>query len=178
MALGTLILRLTVGGLFVGHGLQKLTGAFDGPGIEGATGFMQSLDIHPPRQNAIASASAETFGGAALALGAATPAASAALIAVMTTAVRKVHLQNGVWNSAGGWEFNAVLAAAAAAIAADGPGKISFDALFGKSKWGAGAGLFAIAAGVAGSYAVTEYAKRAKPADTTLEDESSSAPAS
>ena len=38
MALGTLLLRLTVGGLFVGHGLQKLTGAFDGPGLDGVTG--------------------------------------------------------------------------------------------------------------------------------------------
>jgi putative oxidoreductase len=164
MALGTLLLRLTVGGLFVGHGLQKLTGAFEGPGLEGVTGMMSSLDIHPARQNAIAVASAETFGGAALALGAATPAAAAALIATMVTAVRKVHLQNGIWNSKGGWEFNAVLAAAAVAVASDGPGVVSIDAIFKKSRWGAGAGLFALAAGVAGSFAVTEYAKRAKPA--------------
>ena len=164
MALGTLLLRLTVGGLFVGHGLQKLTGAFDGPGLEGATGMMESLEMHPARQNAIASASAETFGGAALVLGAATPAAAAALIATMTTAVRTVHLKNGVWNAKGGWEFNAVLAAAAAAIAFEGPGLLSVDALFKKSRWGVGGGLFAIAAGVAGSFAVTEYAKRVKPA--------------
>lgn len=165
MALGTLLLRLTVGGLFVGHGLQKLTGAFEGPGIEGATGMMSSLDIHPPRQNAIAAASAETFGGAALALGVATPAAAAALIATMTTAVRKVHIKNGVWNSKGGWEYNAVLAAAAAALASDGPGPISFDAVFKRSKWGFGGAVFAVVAGVAGSFAVTEYAKRAKPAE-------------
>jgi putative oxidoreductase len=170
MALGTLLLRLTVGGLFIGHGLQKLTGAFEGPGLEGATGMMASLDMHPPRQNAIAAASAETFGGAALALGIATPAAAAALIATMTTAVRKVHLQNGVWNSKGGWEFNAVLAAAAAAIAADGPGTLSVDALFKRSRWGIGGGLFALGAGIAGSYAVTEMAKRAKPADPATED--------
>lgn len=166
MALGTLLLRLTVGGLFVGHGLQKLTGAFDGPGLDGVEGMMTSLDIHPPRQNAVAVASAETFGGAAFALGVATPAAAAALIATMTTAVRKVHLSNGVWNSKGGWEYNAVLAAAAVALAADGPGPISFDAILGKSRWGIGGALFALAAGVAGSYAVTEYSKRAKPAPT------------
>ncbi len=164
MALGTLLLRLTVGGLFVGHGLQKLTGAFEGPGLDGVEGMMKSLEIHPPRQNAIAAASAETFGGAALALGVATPAAAAALIATMTTAVRKVHLPNGVWNAKGGWEYNAVLAAAAAAIASDGPGPISFDAIFKKSKWGFGGAVFAVVVGVAGSYAVTEYAKRVKPA--------------
>ena len=164
MALGTLLLRLTVGGIFVGHGLQKLTGAFDGPGLDGATGMMASLEMHPARQNAIVSASAETFGGAALALGVATPAAAAALIATMTTAVRTVHLKNGLWNSKGGYEFNAVLIAAAAAVASDGPGLLSIDALFKRSRWGIGGGLFAIAAGVAGSYAVTEYAKRVKPA--------------
>jgi putative oxidoreductase len=170
MAFGTLLLRLTVGGLFVGHGLQKLTGAFDGPGLEGATGMMASLDLHPARRNAIAAASAETFGGAALALGAATPAAAAAVIASMATAVRTVHLQNGVWNSKGGWEFNAVLAAAATAIAAEGPGPLSVDALFKRAHWGARGGLFALAAGIAGSYAVTELAKRAKPADPVIED--------
>ncbi|GAA2754053.1 putative oxidoreductase [Amnibacterium kyonggiense] len=165
MALGTLLLRLTVGGLFVGHGLQKLTGAFDGPGLDGVEGMMQNLEIHPPRQNAVAVAATETFGGAALALGAATPVAAAGLIATMVTAVRKVHLSNGVWNSNGGWEFNAALAAAAVAVASDGPGVVSIDAIFGKSKWGFGAGVFALVAGVAGSFAVTEYAKRAKPAE-------------
>ncbi|MGN6445411.1 DoxX family protein [Amnibacterium sp.] len=163
MAIGTLLLRLTVGGLFMGHGLQKLTGAFDGPGLEGAEGMMRSLDMHPPRQHALAAASAETFGGAALALGAATPVAAAALIATMTTAVRKVHLRNGPWNSKGGWEFNAVLAAAAAAVASDGPGVLSVDALFRRSRWGIGGALFALGAGVAGSFAATEYAKRSKP---------------
>jgi putative oxidoreductase len=174
MALGTLLLRLTVGGLFVGHGLQKLTGAFEGPGLDGAEGMMKSLEIHPARQNAIAAASAETFGGAALALGLATPAAAAALVATMATAVRKVHLANGVWNSKGGWEYNAVLAAAVAAIASDGPGPVSFDALFGRSKWGFGGALVAIAGGVAGSFAVTEYAKRNKPAAEPESDASAS----
>lgn len=163
MTFGTTLLRATVGGLFVGHGLQKLVGAFEGPGLDGVEGMMRSLDIRPARQNAIAVASAETFGGAALALGAATPAAGAALIATMVTAVRKVHLKNGVWNSKGGWEFNAVLTAAIVAIAAEGPGPISFDALLGRSRWGVAGGLVALAGGIAGSYAVTEYAKRAAP---------------
>jgi len=163
MTFGSTILRATVGGLFVGHGLQKLTGAFEGPGLEGVTGMMQSLEMHPAKQNAVAVASAETFGGAALALGVATPAAGAALIATMVTAVRKVHLRNGVWNSNGGWEFNAVMAAAVVAVASEGPGLISVDALFKRSRWGVAGGLFALLGGIAGSYAVTEYAKRQAP---------------
>lgn len=163
MALGTLLLRLTVGGLMAGHGLQKLTGAFEGPGLDGVEGMMRSLEMHPARRNAVAVASAETFGGAALALGVATPVAAAALVATMVTAVRKVHLKNGVWNSKGGWEYNAVLAAAVAALASDGPGKLSVDALFKRSRWGFGGAVFAIGAGIAGSFAVTEIAKRSVP---------------
>jgi putative oxidoreductase len=163
MTFGTTLLRATVGGLFIGHGLQKLTGAFQGPGLDGVEGMMRSMDMHPARQNALAVASAETFGGAALVLGAATPAAGAALIATMVTAVRKVHLKNGVWNSKGGWEFNAVMAAAVVAVASEGPGLLSFDALLGRSRWGVAGGLVALAGGIAGSYAVTEYAKRATP---------------
>jgi putative oxidoreductase len=165
MALGTLLLRLTVGGLVMGHGLQKLTGAFNGPGLGGVEGMMNQLEMHPAKHQALAVSTAETFGGAALALGLATPAAAAAVIASMTTAVRKVHIANGVWNSDGGWEFNAVLAAAAAAVASDGPGVISIDAIFKRSRWGIGGALFAIGAGVAGSFAATEYAKRNKPAE-------------
>lgn len=161
MALGTLALRLTVGGLFVGHGLQKLRGDFDGPGIDGTAGMMRSLGIRPARRNAVAVAWSETAGGAALALGLATPAAAAALTATMVTAVRTVHLSNGLWNTKGGYEFNAVLVAAALAIAADGPGPISVDALLGRSRWGAAAGLLALAGGVAASFAVTELSKRA-----------------
>jgi putative oxidoreductase len=163
MTFGTTLLRATVGGLFVGHGLQKLTGAFEGPGLDGVTGMMRSMEMHPARANAVAVASAETFGGAALALGAATPVAGAALVATMVTAVRKVHLKNGLWNTAGGWEFNAVMAAAVVAIASEGPGLLSLDALVGKRRWGVAGGLFALAAGVAGSFAVTEYAKVAGP---------------
>lgn len=163
MALGTLALRLAVGGLFSAHGLQKLRGSFGGPGIEGATGMMHSLGLHPARRNALAAAWSETAGGALLALGAATPAGAAAVTASMVTAIRTVHLRNGVWNGNGGYEFNAVLIAAAIAIAADGPGPISVDALLGRARWGAAAGLLALAAGVAGSFAVTELAKRQQP---------------
>ena len=165
MALGTLALRLTVGGFFAAHGLQKLRGSFDGPGIEGTTGMMRSLGIRPARRNAVAVAWSETAGGAALALGAATPLAAAALTATMTTAIRTVHGKNGPWNAKGGYEFNAVLIAAVLAATADGPGPVSIDALVGKARWGALTGLLAVAGGVAASYAVTELSKRSPEED-------------
>ncbi|PPF80516.1 DoxX family protein [Rathayibacter rathayi] len=172
MKVGSLILRLAVGGLFVGHGLQKLRGSFDGPGLDGTEQMMSSLELHPARRNAVAAAVTETAGGAALALGAATPLAAAGLIATMVTAVRKVHWSNGLWNTSGGWEYNGVLVAATAAIVADGPGALSFDALIGKKKWGAGWSLFALVGGAAASTALIEAGRRAAPVAASASSES------
>ena len=71
MSLASTLLRLTVGGFFVGHGLQKLTGAFDGPGLAGTEQMMAGTGMHPAARNARLVALTETAGGAALALGAA-----------------------------------------------------------------------------------------------------------
>jgi hypothetical protein len=38
MNIGRVLARLTIGGLFIGHGTQKLFGWFGGPGIDGTTG--------------------------------------------------------------------------------------------------------------------------------------------
>ncbi|WP_349897650.1 DoxX family protein [Parafrigoribacterium soli] len=163
MNVGKLLLRVVVGSVFLGHGLQKLTGSFGGPGLAGTEKMAEHLDLHPPRRNALAVALTETTGGAAMLAGAATPLAGAGLIATMLTAVRKVHLKNGPWNSNGGYEYNAVLIAAVASLAG-GPGKASIDALFGKSNWGIKGTLFALGAGVAGSLAVVALGRLNAPA--------------
>jgi putative oxidoreductase len=163
MGAGTTLLRVVVGGVFVAHGLQKLKGYWGGPGLEGTEKMMAAMEMHPVPVQARAVAIAETAGGAALALGFATPLAAATLIATMVTAVRKVHFKNGPWNSKGGYEFNAVLTTAILAVVADGPGVISADAVVGKSRAGVGGALFALVAGVAGSFASTEVARAMKP---------------
>jgi len=162
MNLGKILLRVVVGGVFVGHGLQKLTGSFGGPGLAGTEKMAEKLDLHPAARNALAVAITETAGGAAIVAGAATPLAAGGLIASMLTAVRKVHFKNGPWNSAGGYEYNAVLIAAVAALAG-GAGTVSIDALFGKAKWGTKGTLFALGAGVIGSLAVVALGKRNAP---------------
>jgi putative oxidoreductase len=160
MAIGTFALRAVVGGLFVGHGLQKLRGSFGGPGIEGTTRMMESLRLQPAKRNAVLAALSETVGGAGVAAGAATPFAGAALIGAMTTAIRKVHLKQGLWNAGGGFEYNLVLIAAVTAIVAEGPGALSVDGLARRARWGSGWGLAALAAGVAGSSAVVALGTR------------------
>jgi len=114
--IGRLIVRLVVGGLFIGHGTQKLYGWFGGPGPAGTEQMMQGLNMHPPRRNALAAGATETAGGALLAAGLATPLAAAGLIGVMITAIRTVHLPNGPWNAEGGYEYNLVLIAALLAL--------------------------------------------------------------
>ncbi|NNC13712.1 DoxX family protein [Planctomonas sp. JC2975] len=167
--MGTLILRVVVGLLFIGHGLQKLAGLFGGGGLEQTEKTMDALGMHPARLQARAAGLAETAGGAALALGVATPFASAGLIATMITAIRKVHARNGIWNSNGGVEFNVVMIAAATLLA-ERPGKASVDGAFGRSKWGTGWAIFAIVAGALGSVLAIQAGKRFAP-QTPADDE-------
>ncbi len=150
--------------MFVGHGLQKLRGAFGGPGLDGTERMMSALDMEPAPLQARAAALTETLGGAALAIGAVTPVAAAGLIATMLTAVRKVHWKNGFWNSKGGFEFNTVLIAVVTAVTVDGPGPLSIDSAFGRRRWGVRGGLFAVAAGAVGSLAAVELGRRASAA--------------
>lgn len=166
MSIGKLGARALIGGLFVGHGMQKLNGSFGGPGLDAASGMMASLNLHPARRNALAAGITEAAGGALLAAGLATPLASAALIGTMVTAIRKVHLANGPWAANGGWEYNAVLIAALAVLAEQGPGPISLDRLRGKERSGMLWGLGALALGAAASGAVVEAGSRSAPAVT------------
>lgn len=159
MSVGRFALRVTVGGLLMGHGLQKLKGWFDGPGPEGTEEMMRSLNLHPPKVHARAAGLTETVSGAMLTTGFLTPFASAGLIGVMMTAIRKVHAPNGVWNADGGWEYNAVMIASAFALAAN-PGKCSIDRLLGRKKWGTKWAIAALVAGNLASMATISYGEK------------------
>lgn len=155
--------RTLIGGLFIGHGTQKLKGWFGGGGPDGTAQMMEQLQMHPPRQNAIAAGITETAGGALLTAGLATPVAASGLIGVMMTAVRKVHLPNGPWVHNGGYEYNLVLIAALATLAAEGPGRPSLDDLLHLRMRGLGWALGAVGLGAAASTATIAAAKRQAP---------------
>jgi len=157
MDLGRLFLRGVVGPLFVGHGTQKLFGWFDGHGPEGTGGFFESIGLRPGKRHATAAGVSEAAGGALLTLGALTPLASTLITGTMVTAIRKVHAQNGPWVTANGFEYNLTLIALMATLTETGPGRPSLDeAVFGGSLKGKGWALGALAAGIAGSFLVTE----------------------
>jgi putative oxidoreductase len=159
--LGRLAARVVIGGLFVGHGTQKLFGWFGGPGMAGTEQMMEAIDMRPPRAHAYAAGITETVGGAMLVAGAATPAAAAGLTGTMITAIRKVHAPNGPWAAQGGWEYNAVLIASLLALADAGPGDLSVDAVLGTERRGPGWALAAFGVGAASAVAAMALGRRA-----------------
>jgi putative oxidoreductase len=155
MKIARMLLRLIVGTLFFGHGTQKLFGWFGGHGLETTGNFFESLGMRPGRHHASAAAAAETGGGLLLITGLATPVAASALISVMLTAINRVHLKNGPWNSNGGYEYNLVLIGILLALADEGPGSL---ALGGENPHGPGWAAAALAGGVAGAAGAHAYA--------------------
>lgn len=151
MKIGRLLLRLAVGGFFVGHGTQKLFGWFGGNGLDATAQGFEHLGLRPGRRNAIAAGVAEAGGGALLAAGLATPLAASVLTATMITAIETVHAKNGPWLNNGGYEYNVVLIAAALVLAEVGPGELSLDAACGRERSGSGWALAALAAGAVGA---------------------------
>ena len=121
------MLRLVIGGLFIGHGTQKLFGWFGGYGLDATGEAFEQTGLRPGRTNALAAGVAEAGGGALLAAGLATPLAAATLTSVMLTAIKRVHASKGLWISDGGYEYNLVLIAAVLALVDAGPGSLSLD---------------------------------------------------
>ncbi|MEH0826116.1 MULTISPECIES: DoxX family protein [unclassified Micromonospora] len=148
--LGLLLLRLLIGALMAAHGAQKLFGWFSGHGLTGTADFLESLGWRPGRTFALVLGAAELVGALALALGAGTPVAAGVLIAVLANAAWVVHRPNGLWNTAGGYEYPLVLAGAALTLALTGPGRFSIDHLAGWQLPTLAGAVLAIGVGVTG----------------------------
>jgi putative oxidoreductase len=155
MKIGRLILRVTVGALFFGHGTQKLFGWFGGHGLDSTAQAFEALGLRPGRRNAIAAGVAEAGGGALLASGYATPLAASTLTATMITAIETVHGKKGPWLTNGGYEYNVVLIAAVLTLA-----EVSGE------RPGSHRALLALLAGAAGAFGAHMAAEAAAPAPT------------
>src|SRR3954471_10133708 len=53
------LLRVLIGGLFVGHGTQKLFGWFGGYGPDGTGQFFDSIGLRPGKRNAMVAGASE-----------------------------------------------------------------------------------------------------------------------
>lgn len=115
---GVLLLRVSLGAMFLAHGLLLKVATF---GLAGTAGFFESLGL--PAGLAYLTVFGETVGGVLLILGVQTRWVSLALLPILLGAVW-VHSGNGwVFSAAnGGWEYPAYLAVLALAQALLGDG--------------------------------------------------------
>jgi putative oxidoreductase len=141
---------VVVGLLFFGHGAQKLFGWFGGHGLSGTGAFFENMGFPQGKRQAFLAGLFEAGGGLLIALGLFTPFAAAAIIAVMTVAVIKVHAAKGVWSQNGGFEYNAVLVAIVFALAGVGAGNWSLDHALSFNLHGTVWALAALGAGILG----------------------------
>ncbi|WP_459957183.1 DoxX family protein [Nocardia sp. IFM 10818] len=129
--LGLLLLRLVIGGTFIYHGLQKLTGWFHGPGLEGTKNMMENGGWDQPSVAASLLIVGELGGGILVVLGLATPLAAGALLAVILDAwMWKQGMVPGFQYNAAtetGVELDSILVGITAALILTGPGRLSFD---------------------------------------------------
>lgn len=121
-------LRIALGAVFIGHGAQKLFGAFGGWGLESTAQWMASQGLEPGMVMAVLAGSAEFFGGILVLLGLITRPAAAVLAFTMGVAMASVHLPNGLFLANGGYEYALTLFMASIALAFSGGGRYSVDA--------------------------------------------------
>jgi putative oxidoreductase len=126
-AYGPAVLRLIVGVVFVGHGAQKLFGAWGGLGLSGTTAAFTQLGLEPAYPLAVIAGASEFCGGLLLLPGVFTALASVVLIARLLVGIWKIHLANGFFLSGNGVEYDLILIAALVCLAFTGPGAFSVE---------------------------------------------------
>ena len=114
--------RLVLGSYLAVHGAQKLFGTFGGSGLDKAGAGFDRIGLRPGRTMAIAAGVSELGGGVLTAAGIADPAGPLAIMGAMSVAAT-THRAKGPLNARGGFELPLTNLAAAATLAAVGPGK-------------------------------------------------------
>ncbi len=137
--LGLLVLRLAIGLTLVVHGYNKV---FGGGGSPARPAGSRAWACSRAGCNALLAASTEIGAGLLVAAGLLTPLSAAGIIALMLVAIVVSHRKNGffIFRPGQGWEYCAVLAVAAFAVATIGAGAWSIDHALGldvEGWWGA-----------------------------------------
>ncbi|WP_033332718.1 DoxX family protein [Streptomyces novaecaesareae] len=134
MNAGLLALRLVVGLLIAGHGVQKVSFRLGGHGLAGGTEEFRHDGFRGGRLTAIAAGASQIGAGLFLTAGLLTPLAAMAAMGVMTVA-GTVKRPKGLWVQNDGYEYPLVLVAVCAALALTGPGRWSLDHALGITPW-------------------------------------------
>ncbi|WP_327313372.1 DoxX family protein [Streptomyces sp. NBC_01235] len=148
MDAGLLILRLVVGLLIAGHGVQKVSFLLGGHGLAGGTEEFRRDGFRGGRLTALVAGGSQIGAGLFLTVGLLTPPAAMAAMGVMTVA-GTVKWPKGLWVQNDGYEYPLVLVVVCAALALTGPGRWSLDNALGVTPWPVWVALAAIVAGPA-----------------------------
>ncbi|MGR6968842.1 DoxX family protein [Streptomyces cynarae] len=134
MNTGLLVLRLVVGLLIAGHGVQKVSFRLGGNGLAGGTEEFRHDGFRGGRLTAVVAGASQIGAGLFLTAGLLTPLAAMAAMGVMTVA-GTVKWRKGLWVQNDGYEYPLVLVVVSAALALTGPGRWSLDHALGVTIW-------------------------------------------
>jgi putative oxidoreductase len=131
--LGLLLLRLAIGVLFIGHGLQKAFGLWGGPGLDGWEADLTEMGFRYADILTYVATGGQIAAGVLLVLGLFTPVAAGGALAYLVTGVlaeamvahEAARLSEFLTD---GHEYKVFLACAVAALILTGPGRYGFDA--------------------------------------------------
>ncbi|MET9441222.1 DoxX family protein [Streptomyces sp. NPDC006610] len=147
MNTGLLVLRVIIGLLIAGHGVQKVSFRLGGRGLRGGIQEFRDDGFRGGALTALAAGAGQIGSGLFLAAGLLTPLAATAAMGVMTVALT-VKWRHGLWVQNDGYEYPLVLIVVTAVLSATGPGDWSLDARLGLLPWPAWWAPLVVAAGV------------------------------
>jgi putative oxidoreductase len=126
MNLSLLILRVTLGVVFLAHGINHV---FRGGKIPGTARWFESLGMRPGVLHAWLASLTEIASGALLVVGLLTPLAGAGVVGVMLVAWITNHRKNGffIFRPGEGYEYVMTLTALGLGVAGLGAGQWSLD---------------------------------------------------
>lgn len=157
--LGMLVLRLALGPMLIAHGWNKVAGS---GGISGTVRWFEGLGLRPAWLHARLAAATELCAGALVGVGLLTGLGASAFVGLMAVATLTDHRGKGYFVFKGGCEYTVLIAMAAVALAAVGPGAWSLDHALGlKLSGGLWAGIaIALGVGAAGALLAASYRPR------------------
>ena len=128
----TVPIRLGLAAVMIGHGSQKVLGAFGGPGFKAFTAGTAPFSFMRPAWLWLGAAALfELVGGFLVGMGFLTRIGAFFIACNMLTAVTGVHWPNGFFASNRGYEYPMALLAMALALLIGGGGQASVDRIAG-----------------------------------------------
>lgn len=124
-------IRFWTGVFLIPHGAQKLFGLWGGD-IDRTAAFFAKMGLEPALPLAYLVGGVEFFGGILIAIGLLTRPAAAAATVLLAVAAFHIHLGNGFFWGARGYEYPLLWGLVTLAVLCGGGGRWSVDSAIGK----------------------------------------------